>query len=882
MKALLLYLFPTVIAGFLILAPLTGATQSLQNDNCDNCFLPLGSDLRPEAAIDELKGKIGQSLPGKSSESDSVRIRLANLFTQLGRYDDAAKLLAPLFWGFSSDSEITAVARVLWCLLWADIARSKGEALDSFNQITTANLYLQQVTSPKTLAALSRIIKRERFARAVELVPLADDLDQISSSTTGNQGIPEDILFILHSTLIPEASRLVEGKVEIPPGQLKNLEAFRPWKDALLRTANILAIELKDLDQLVLENTELVGALQMNREADLCSVRGKPREAIHLRQRAIATFQHLGNKDLQMEALAGIEKDGLKTASIDSMLAVFPYGRQLILFHEERMARLGSDSYLYQKRHIDAYMVHRDLLFRLAKDATQLPGQMKSFILQELVLHSDRIQLRPIRREMAILRTMTSKEEARKRVSAEVAAVKHKLNAAASSLTSAQNAGISRENLRSKAEDVRTLEAINKAAPGDTIVFESGTVSAGKEMSAETGGYVKMIVAQKDIRHTVDTTALANISLTKEAVELPTAWDGLIAGMTENDAIIMFIGSGFDFESPLKAVIITNSSTPRIVHLPGATLKEISVLVASAIENLSTNSSRQSTAVEELARLLWHPLGSLPNHLTIVPNLQLIGLPFEVLPTLGGGAVIDTHSVRYAIGLVNGIGCQKVIPRPSTALIIGAEEFQRLQLDPLAEVRLEVDAVRRLMQDAHVPVVPNDSFPRTGVAMLSAAPNVGIIHISTHSIRDANDTLFDRLAFPDEDILGVDLALSPLRADITVFSACGLFQNREKGTQPVSGVITASLATISPQVVTTLWSVESQSTRIFMSVFYERLIESGIPAIALAETKKMFRFPAQLKAWALKHGMQAVDLNRLSSPYYWAAFALAVLPDVVK
>lgn len=859
-----------LLTAFLVLATGTGTARSPQSSDW---LAPLGNYEWPETAVGELLNAIGNSVPGKSARLDAVRIRLVHLYQQLGRYDEAGTTLQPLWLGMSSDSEVTAAAGVLWPLLWSDAARSKGEWLDCLNQLVIAERKLQEPMSPRLWAALSRMVKSRRFAWSLELVPMASEMDSRRHPTADVNVYPQGALLVLLFALAPEAVRLHEGKTSVDLESLKKLGAYSPWKDALLRTAEILAAELRDLDQVVLQDAEVAAASRMNREAASLSARGKMQDAIPLRRAAAATFQRQRHPDLRIEALVGIVSDGLAIGTAESMLAVLPDGLALLAMHEERMGRLGSAGSLYQLRHVDAYRIHRDLLLRLAGTASRLPPEAAQVIRQEFVLHADRLQLRPARRQMAIFRALADDKEMRERLAAEIAAAKPALAAAAAALAAAQTAGVSRDDLRS-GDPQAILEIIGKAKPGESVYLEAGTVSTGKPMTAEGGSYVGLRAARRKIRRVLDAAMRMHIGATGAGVELPADWAGLTAGMTAEDGIVAFLESGAD--RPLQAAIITDSAEPRIVDLPGATRKETRSLVASAIEGLATNASPQTRALADLARILWHPLGDLPKRLTIVPNLSLVGLPFEALATRDGRLVVDAHSVRYSIGLDDRIGQHEEIESIAGALVMGAEEFRRLQLDPLAEARLEVEAIRTKMHQAQVRVGPASSLPRTGSDLLAPAANVDLIHVSTHSIWDAADTLFDRLAFPDEDVLAVELALSPLRTKLAVFSACSLFRNRGKGTQPVSGLTTSTLAVIAPQVVSALWAVESRGTRIFMTAFQENLLWSREPARALAETKRMFRDPVRLQAWALKQGSRPGEVRQLTSPYYWAAFVLAV------
>jgi hypothetical protein len=613
--------------------------------------------------------------------------------------------------------------------------------------------------------------------------------------------------------------------------------------------------------------------MRSQRDAALVSARGRPRDAIAQRRAAAATFRRLRHVDARLEALAGIVADGLAIGTPESMLAVLPDGVALIELHEERLARLGAAGSLYQVRHFEAYRAMRELLLRLSAATARLGPDAATHVARELVLHADRLQLRPARRQMAIFRAVAGDEASRRRLAAQTAEARPKLAEAAAVLSAAQAEGLARDDLRS-GDPQRIQEILGKARPGESVYLESGTVSAGKPMTAEGGAYVQLRAARRAIRRALDASVQAQVQDLGGAVELPADWDRLTAGLTADDAIVAFLEFGMD--QPARAAVITKADAPRIVELTGATLEQLRALVASAVGGLATNTAGASTALEQLARVLWRPLGPLPPRLTIVPNLTLVGFPFEALAARGGGLVVDSHTVRYALGLDDRIGRHDAIARPAAALVLGAEDFRRLRLAPLADARGEVAAIRARLQQAGIRLAPPEPMPRDGSALLAPVTAAGLVHVSTHSVWDAADTLFDRLAFPDADVSAVELALSPLRARLAIFSACSLLRNRGKGTQPVSGLAAASLAVVAPQLITTLWSVESRATRLFMTALHEHLLQWPEPSRALAETKRMLREPGRLAAWAARQGEAGEAVRGLTAPYYWAAFALAV------
>jgi CHAT domain-containing protein len=149
-----------------------------------------------------------------------------------------------------------------------------------------------------------------------------------------------------------------------------------------------------------------------------------------------------------------------------------------------------------------------------------------------------------------------------------------------------------------------------------------------------------------------------------------------------------------------------------------------------------------------------------------------------------------------------------------------------------------------------VAVLPasGEGLPDAGRPIFASGESVDIVHLSTHSVPDREVPLLDSLAFPKDQVYVYDLALSPIRAKLVVLSACELFRPlvqrayhdpavsaqevaRTVSLFPVSGISTASLGRIAPQVVSTLWTVsaESPATELFMLRFYSELLKSKNP-----------------------------------------------------
>lgn len=823
----------------------------------------------PEMSIAALLESI-PAQPLRTPADNVSTLRLATLYWYLGRYDEATSLLTPLWMGASND-EVGVAVGVLWPLIWADIERGKKEWVSSVNQLALANERLKDRMSAEQWAALARLVKMRQFDLALSLAPMAAQMDLEFPTDDRRVQYSRDALVMILLALRPDSLVLDKsGRSSIAPEKLEALPQLRPWGAALLHRAEMLSDELDELDQTVLANTELAAAVLQTRDATLQAARGQPGAAMSRHRAAAATLRRLGRSDLRAQALAGLVADALALGTREALESAYEGGEELIALHEQRMARMGTAGSHYQVRQGEDYRSMRQLLQKLIDDP-KTPAEETTLFSQQLVLLADQLQLRPVRRQMALLRTLGRDTDSRNQLGVQINQAKSALAQNAVALREAQQRGLAREDMRSGNVE-QILDILKRPTKGQTIQFEAGSVSAGQPMTAEAGPYVELQSARKVIRRLMDAGVRTSLD-GAGAAELPSNWSALVDGMGAQDAIVMFMDAPAD--QPLRAAVISAAAPPRIVVLPEAKQPDLSQLVRGATASLAANTPGAMPVLEKLGRMLWLPLGPLPARLTIVPNLVLVGLPFEALPVGDGRTVSSSHSVRYAMGLGNGAGRHIGIASPTAALVLGATNFQRQRLAPLADAGIEVNDVRSMLRKAKFRLEPSMALPADGKSLLNRAPGMTFIHVATHSMTDRVDPMFDGLAFPDADLLAIEMATSSLRADLAVFSACGLFSNRGQGTQPVSGLATTTLAVVAPQIVTTLWSVESHGTRLFMTAFYERLLTDREPAAALVNTKRLFQDSKQLQDWADSHG-EAVDTVRLSAPYYWAGFVLAV------
>jgi len=140
-----------------------------------------------------------------------------------------------------------------------------------------------------------------------------------------------------------------------------------------------------------------------------------------------------------------------------------------------------------------------------------------------------------------------------------------------------------------------------------------------------------------------------------------------------------------------------------------------------------------------------------------------------------------------------------------------------------------------------------------------------VIHLAVHAI--ANETRPERAALVllsdpahDEDgfLQASEIVQLPLNADLVVLSACDTAVGPLEGQEGISTLSRAFLLAGTRTVVSTLWSVEDETTLYLMKRFYSELNRKQRVPDALAAAKRNM-----LKTF----GAKAV-------PYYWAGFTV--------
>jgi CHAT domain-containing protein/Tfp pilus assembly protein PilF len=306
--------------------------------------------------------------------------------------------------------------------------------------------------------------------------------------------------------------------------------------------------------------------------------------------------------------------------------------------------------------------------------------------------------------------------------------------------------------------------------------------------------------------------------------------------------------------------------------------------ISNLPDNLGTN---WQTDFQQLAALV--PTGITAfsdnrfHHILIVPDGFLSLIPFELVSSDSGGALIEKHDVTYlpsAAILFRGrsrqttnihfpwqeqllaFGDPAMTGTGDNALISGLRSQGAGALPSSAEEIREIAAMSagrtRLFLGADDRKV--DFFAET-------RSRAALLHVSTHAIADMDNPERSRLLFsPDQAGAGNNYVflkelydLDLRGTSLATLSACDTERGRLVPGEGVQAFSRALLSAGAGSTVTTLWRVPDQPTEEFMKQFYFLLLKKHLPkAEALRLTKLKFMHSG----------------TELSHPRYWAAFVL--------
>ncbi len=242
--------------------------------------------------------------------------------------------------------------------------------------------------------------------------------------------------------------------------------------------------------------------------------------------------------------------------------------------------------------------------------------------------------------------------------------------------------------------------------------------------------------------------------------------------------------------------------------------------------------------------------------LVFVPDSELINVPLAALYD-GKQFLVERYGVAIAPSL------QLISPEskpltPTRSLVAGLS-LERSGFPPLAFVPGELKAIVQKLPGS---VLLNEQFTSRAIANAVEGSTATVLHFATHGQFSSNVDQTFILAW-DKPITLYELKdliekrQQPFRRaiDLLVLSACETAAGDKRASLGLAGV---AVQAGTRSTVATLWSIDDESSSLFMETFYAALSQSGITkAEALRQTQlKLLKDP---------------DYRH---PFYWAPYVL--------
>lgn len=288
---------------------------------------------------------------------------------------------------------------------------------------------------------------------------------------------------------------------------------------------------------------------------------------------------------------------------------------------------------------------------------------------------------------------------------------------------------------------------------------------------------------------------------------------------------------------------------------------------------------------------------TLPQRLLIVPDLELMNLPFEMLlvnppknsdytpsdfPDYADDFLVHRYTFVYSPSASLLTERANVHPENSCVLVFanpvdGAPQPENKKnslraltgwrFDPLPYAEVEAQRIKEIQPQAQV----NKRRRAAKAAFLQEAPQHQIVHLATHAFVDTTFDAFSGLVLAvgndstdDGMLMGYEISDLNLNCDLITLSACETGRGEAVAGEGVLGLPRLFLGAGAKSVLMTLWKVDDKLTSELMPAFYENLLNRKLSkADALSQAKRVM----------LDRKYDNEKIYR-QHPFYWAAFVL--------
>ncbi len=314
--------------------------------------------------------------------------------------------------------------------------------------------------------------------------------------------------------------------------------------------------------------------------------------------------------------------------------------------------------------------------------------------------------------------------------------------------------------------------------------------------------------------------------------------------------------------------------------------------------NSNQNSDWQNTLPTELASLA--EILNIPALLPHLQNIQnLILVPHRDLHRLPLHHFFPQTHITHLPSLHLGRHLRPSPALPQTLLNIVAPDHTGL--DPLPDAAIESHILDRLMQTRQIPVTTLTQATHHTLTTALTQPH-STLHFNGHAgYNDTNPKLSSLGLQNDDTLTTIDLTQIPTLSQynlITLPSCETAITGNQTITSEYVGLISGFLGHGIPHILSTLWTIESAASALFILQFYRQILKGQSPAQALTHSQTWLqtvtnrqlrrhydywidllpgndRIRPFLKTARANLGTMEPNQTPYSHPYYWAAFILS-------
>ena len=275
------------------------------------------------------------------------------------------------------------------------------------------------------------------------------------------------------------------------------------------------------------------------------------------------------------------------------------------------------------------------------------------------------------------------------------------------------------------------------------------------------------------------------------------------------------------------------------------------------------SSDRERPSLQHLYRYIFKPIRKFleGDEIIIVPEGPLGFAPFAAFVDEASRYLSESFRIRMTPSLTFLkllANCPDDYHCKTGALLVGdpwLQEIKNLKIKQLPYAKKEVEMIGEIVN-----TTPLTGLRATKEDVLKRIGSVALVHIAAHGVRESGAILLTpnrERKYSDPEVKDfmmtiADVHAVKLRARLVVLSCCHSITGKIKG-EGVVGIARAFLGAGARSVVASLWSIDHETTMVFMESFYQHLRNGLSASLSLNQAMQCLRrIPMfnEVKYWA--------------------------------